>query len=79
MITSRPAHAFATGALGLSGAVATSYVPVNETIPFMQAVLWTADINGQIVGFTGQSVIAIISCMVGVIGIILGIIKLVRS
>ena len=71
------------GALGLSGGAVAGLgeAPENiaQAVPFLEAVIWTTTIEGQVVQVTGQGLLAIISVCIGVIGLLISIIKLFRE
>ncbi len=78
MTISRMALGLLTGASGLGVAVVGVTTPP-ETVPFLQATIWTVKINGQDVAITGQGCVAIVGAIVGVGGLFVSIVKLLRN
>lgn len=79
----RAAPSFATGATGLAGgyAVITYDAPaeVAEAVSFLEMIVWTTTIEGQLVQVTGQGLLGIISALIGVLGLAVSIIRLFKK
>lgn len=79
MTISKMAPSLGTGVVGLGSAAAVNTEQATETVPLLKVAIWTIESNGQLITVDGQTLIAICGAAVGVLGIIISLIKLIRK
>ena len=62
------------------GSLSTSVAAgISEPVGLLDAILWTAEINGQETLVTGQHIVVVVGALVGIGSLIVSIVKLFRK